>query len=149
MAQEAIAFAAPRTEEMTRVVAGIGGAGIAGVAEGVIVRMAPQMGAAAPILTWGTLLGVPLVGIAGALFTRGMLGDMFTGVAAGGVFGLAYSLPALLIPEGGKRAPQLTPEQIAALRAGGDVKLLGAGNAAQRAQEAAARAAGVKSSLEF
>ena len=148
MAQEAIAFAAPRAEEMTRLAAGIGGAGIAGVAEGVIVRMAPQMGAAAPILTWGTLLGVPLVGIAGALFTRGMLGDLFTGVAAGGVFGLTYSLPALLMPAAERRG-KLTPEQIAALRAGGDVKLLGAGNAAQRAQEAAARALGVKSTLDI
>ncbi len=140
MAQEAIAFAAPRAEEMTKLVAGVGGAGIAGVASGVIVRLAPQMGAAAPILTWGTLLGVPLVGLAGALFTRGMLGDVFTGVAAGGVFGLAYSLPAILLPATERKG--LTPQQIAALRAGGNVKLLGAG-AAQRAQEAAAMAARV------
>ena len=131
---DAIAFAAPRAEEMTRVVTGVAGAGITGVAEGVIIRMAPGMGAAAPILTWGTLLGAPLVGIAGALFTRGMLGDMFSGVACGGLGILGYSLPALIAPVG-RRAPQLTPEQIAALQAG-NVKQLGAGagNAAQRAQ---------------
>ncbi|MBA7465045.1 hypothetical protein ES707_00206 [subsurface metagenome] len=140
MAQEAIAFAAPRAEEMTRVAAGLGGAGIAGVVGGVVVRMAPQLGAAGPILTWGTLLGMPLVGIGGALFTRGMLGDVFQGVAAGGVYGLAYSLPALLIPAVAGRRNLGQGDR--------DVKLLGAG-AAQRAQEAAARALGVKSSLEF
>ncbi len=106
---------------------------------GVVVRMAPQLGAAGPILTWGTLLGMPLVGVAGALFTRGILGDVFQGVAAGGVYGLAYSLPAILLPAAAGRKP---------LGQGADVKLLGAG-AAQRAQEAAARALGVKSSLEF
>ena len=138
---EQIAFAAPRAEEMTRLAAGLGGAGVAGVVGGVIVRMAPQLGAAAPILTWGTLLGMPLIGAAGALFTRGMLGDVFTGVAAGGVYGLAYSLPAILMPAAGRRG--LTQAQIAALQAG-NVKLLGAGNtAAQRAQEAAAMAARV------
>jgi len=138
MTGEAIAFAAPRTEEVTKVAAGLGGAGVAGVVAGVIVRMAPQLGAAGPILTWGTLLGMPLVGIAGALFTRGILGDVFQGVAAGGVYGLAYSLPAILLPAAGRKPSGQ----------GADVKLLG-GGAAQRAQEAAARALGVKSSLEF
>ena len=138
MAGEVIAFAAPRTEEMTRVAAGLGGAGVAGVVGGVVVRMAPQLGAAGPILTWGTLLGMPLIGVAGALFTRGILGDVFQGVAAGGVYGLAYSLPAILLPAAGRRPTGQ----------GNDVKLLGAG-AAQRQQEAAARALGVKASLEF
>ncbi len=137
--QEAIAFAAPRAEEMTKLAAGLGGAGIAGVVGGVVVRMAPQLGAAGPILTWGTLLGMPLVGVAGALFTRGILGDVFQGVAAGGVYGLAYSLPAILLPAAGRRNPG---------GGGSDVKLLGAG-ALQRQQEAAARSLGVKSSLEF
>ena len=139
MAGEAIAFAAPRAEEMTKLAAGLGGAGVAGVVGGVVVRMAPQLGAAGPILTWGTLLGMPLVGVAGALFTRGILGDVFQGVAAGGVYGLAYSLPAILLPAAGRKTLGQGDR---------DVKLLGAG-AAQRAQEAAARALGVKSSLEF
>jgi len=139
MAQEAIAFAAPRAEEMTKLAAGLGGAGVAGVVGGVVVRMAPQLGAAGPILTWGTLLGMPLVGVAGALFTRGILGDVFQGVAAGGVYGLAYSLPAILLPAAGRKTLG---------GGGGDVKLLGAG-ALQRQQEAAARAAGIKSSVEF
>ncbi|MBA7683419.1 hypothetical protein ES703_91783 [subsurface metagenome] len=138
MAQEVIAFAAPRAEEMTKLAAGLGGAGVAGVVGGVVVRMAPQLGAAGPILTWGTLLGMPLVGVAGALFTRGILGDVFQGVAAGGVYGLAYSLPAILLPAAGRKPAG----------GGSGVKLLGQG-AAQAAQEAAARALGVKASLEF
>ncbi|MBA7593168.1 hypothetical protein ES703_00085 [subsurface metagenome] len=138
MAGQEIAFAAPRAEEMTKLGAGLGGAAVAGVVGGVVVRMAPQLGAAGPILTWGTLLGMPLVGVAGALFTRGILGDVFQGVAAGGVYGLAYSLPAILLPAAGRRPPGQ----------GADVKLLGAG-ALQRQQEAAARALGVKSSLEI
>lgn len=137
--QEAIAFAAPRTEDITRMAAGVGGAGVAGVVGGVIVKMAPQLGAVGPILTWGTLLGTPLLGIAGALFTRGILGDVFQGVAAGGVYGLAYSLPAILLPAAGRRSLG---------QGDGGVKQLGAG-AVQRAQEASARALGVKSSVEF
>lgn len=136
-----IAFAAPRAEELTRVVAGVGGAGITGIVEGVIVKMAPSLGKAAPILTWGATLGFPLLGIGGALFTRGLLGDLFQGIAAGGVAVLGYTLPEMLMPATEKR---LTVEQRAAIAAGG-VKQLGAGQAtaAQRAQ------AGIKSSIEF
>lgn len=133
MAQE-IAFAAPRAEEMTRIVTGVAGAGITGVVEGVIVKMAPQMGAAAPILTWGTTLGVPLVGAMGALFTRGMLGDLFEGVAAGGVAILGYTLPEFLVPVAGGRAPASVGQL-----GGGSIKQLPAGPAAaaQRAQAGA------------
>jgi len=136
---EAIAFAAPRTEELTKVAVGVVGAGLTGVVQGVIVKLAPQMGAAAPILTWGSLLGTPVLGTMGALFTRGMLGDLFAGVAAGGVAILGYTLPALVMPTTGRRRE---------IDAGG-VKQLGQGTVAQRAQEAAARSLGVKSSLEF
>ncbi len=141
MAQQ-IAFAAPGTEEMTETVAGVGGATIAGVVEGVIVKMAPKMGAAAPILTWGTLLGVPLVGVGGALFTRGMLGDLFKGVAAGSCAILGYSLPAMLVPEMfGRRTPNGGQVQLGA----GNVKQLpaGASYAPQRAQ------AGARAGIEF
>jgi len=141
VAQE-IAFAAPRTEEMTRTVVGVAGAGITGVVEGTVVYFAKGMGALAPFLTWGALLGAPAIGAAGALFTRGMLGDLFQGVAAGGTAILGYSLPAMLVPAAGRRAPgggQLPP--------GGSVKLLGEGVAGAAA--AAARAAGVRSSVEF
>lgn len=133
---DGMAIAAPRPEEMTRMAVGVAGAGITGVAEGVIVRMAPQMGAAAPILTWGTLLGVPLVGVAGALFTRGILGDMFTGIAAGGIGILGYSLPALLMPVERRATPG---------NAGTKLLPSGAGSVA----DLAARTAGVRSSLEF
>ena len=139
---EAIAFAAPRAEEMTKAVAGLAGAGITGVVQGVIVKMAPQMGAAAPILTWGTLLGAPLIGAAGALFTRGMLGDVFTGVACGGLGVLGYSLPEMIAPMAGRKAPAPGGGQ---LPPGADIKQLPAGvtGAPARAQ------AGIRSAVEF
>ena len=95
---EAVAFAAPRTEEMTEVAIGLGGGVVTGLAEGVVISMAPALGALQPVVTWGTLLGVPLIGIAGALFTRGMIGDLFKGVASAGAGVLGYSLPALIKP---------------------------------------------------
>lgn len=127
---EAIAFAAPRTEEMTRTLSSVAGAGIAGLAEGIIVRVAPKMGAAAPVLTWGALIGTPMLGTLGALFTRGMLGNVFQGVAAAGIGVLAYSLPEMIAPVG--RRARTPPGQ---LGPGSQVKLLpGAAGAAQRAQ---------------
>ena len=125
-----LAFATPRAEEMTEVAVGMGSAGVTGLAEGVIVKFAPGLGALEPVFTWGTLLGVPLVGTAGALFTRGMISGLFKGVAAGGAAILGYSLPALVAPfmptGGGARQ----------LGGGGGVKQLTAGttNAPQRAQ---------------
>ena len=128
MPPQEIAFAAPGAEEMTRVVAAGAGAGITGVVEGVIIKMAPELGAAQPIFTWGTLLGVPLLGVAGALFTKGLIGDLFQGIACGGLGIVGYSLPEMLVPITGRRAPA----------PGGGVKLLGPGvgayNAPQRAQ---------------
>lgn len=143
MPQEAIAFAAPRTEEMTRTVVGVGSALATGLATGLMAKIAPQFGVVAPILTWGALLVTPVVGAFGALFTRGLLGDACFGIAAGGAGALGYCVPALL-PELGleRRAPgggQLTAEQRAR------VKLLPPGSqyAPQRAQ------AQVKSVVEF
>ena len=135
MAQE-IAFGAPRAEEMTKVVTAGAGAGITGAVEGVIVKMAPQMGALEPVFTWGTLLGIPTLAAAGALFTRGLLGDLFMGAACGGLGVVGYSLPEMLAPITGRRAPagtQLTP--------GAGVKQLPAGvaGAPARAQAVAAR----------
>ncbi len=137
MAQEAIAFAAPGAEEMTRLAAGVGGGLVAGVVEGVVVKMAPEMGAAAPILRWGTLLGVPALGVGGALFTRGLLGDLFTGLAIGGLGVIGYTLPEMLAPITERRAPG----QIAA----SSVKSLppGIASAPARAQMAA-KAAGLE-----
>jgi len=129
MAQE-LAFAPPRTEEMTEVAVGMGSAGVTGLAEGVVVKFAPGMGALEPVFTWGTLLGAPLVGAVGALFTRGMISSVFKGIAAGGAAILGYSLPALVapfMPTGGRaRLPG----------GGGGVKQLPAGpmQAPQRAQ---------------
>ena len=97
MAQE-FAFATPRPEEMTEVAIGMGSAGVAGLAEGVVVRFAPGLGALEPVITWGTLLGAPLMGAAGALFTRGMISSVFKGVATGGAAILGYSLPAMVAP---------------------------------------------------
>lgn len=142
MAQE-IAFAAPSTEEMTRGIV-VTGTGLAtGLGVGLMAKIAPQFGVVSPILTWGSLLVAPVVGLFGALFTRGILSDAFLGVAAGGSGALGYCVPGLL-PELGMGG-QLSAEQRAALaaRAGGNVKSLGAGaaNAAQRQQALAAQLA--------
>jgi len=145
MAQE-FALAAPGTEEMMKAGIGVGTAGVTGVVEGVIVQLAPQLGALEAPFTWATLLGIPAIGIAGALVTRGMISDALQGVAAGGTAIAAFTLPAMLMPDMfGKKGKGLTAEQRAALAAGRDVKLLGQGlgDAAQRAQQA------IKSSLEF
>ena len=127
MAQE-IAFAAPRAEEMTRVVTGAVGAGVTGLVEGVMVEMAPQMGKAEPLLTWGTLLGAPLIGGFGALFTRGMLGDLCQGVLAGGLGVVGYSLPALM--EKAKSKP--TSQARAQVGAGQGVRQINAGQGVRR-----------------
>ncbi|MBA7609677.1 hypothetical protein ES703_16868 [subsurface metagenome] len=142
MAQEAIAFAAPRTEEMTRVaIAGVG-AGITGAVEGVVVKMAPALGALEPVFTWGTLLGIPVLGAAGAMFTRGMLGDLFMGAACGGIGIIGYTLPEMLAPITGRKAPGGGQSL---LNPGAGVKQLTAGplGAPQRVQ------ASVKSVMEF
>jgi len=130
-----MAFAAPGTEEMTRVASGLGGALVGGLLEGVIVKMAPAAGIAAPVLSWGTLLGVPLIGAVGALMTRGMLGDLFQGVAAGGIGIVSYTLPEMLVPTTAKGRGG---------NPGGDVKLLNAGNAARAAQARAAAKVGLE-----
>ncbi len=101
---EAMTFAAPRTEDITETAIGMGSGLATGLVEGFMVSMAPKLGNAAPLITWGTLVGVPLVGAAGALFTRGMIGDLFKGVAAGGAAILGYSIPALIAPLTEKRA---------------------------------------------
>jgi len=134
-----LAFAAPRGEEMTKVAVGVAGAGITGVVAGTSVMFAKGMGALEPVISWGVLLGAPAVGVAGALFTRGMIGDLFQGVAAGGTAILGYSLPAMIAPEiFGRRAP-------AQLGGGNAVKQLGQGAAV--AAGAAARSARV--GIEF
>jgi len=140
MAQE-LAIAAPRAEEMTKVAVGMGGGVVTGLAEGVVIKMAPGLGALQPVLTWGTLLGVPLIGVAGALFTRGMIGDLFQGVASAGAGILGYSLPALIAPF----VPTGARGGGAQLGGGPGVKQLPAGPsyAPQRAQAQA------RSSLEF
>jgi len=144
VAERAIGIAAPRAEEVTRTVSMAAGAGITGLMEGMIVRIAPQMGAAAPVLTWGALIGVPTFGIFGALFTRGVLGDVLTGVAAGGIGVLGYSLPEMIAPTVGRRAG--SPVQIGG---GGAVKLLPAGVTGAPARAAARAAVGARSVLEF
>jgi len=138
MAQQLV-FAPPTAEEMTGVAINLGSAGVTGLAEGVIVKMAPGLGALEPLFTWGTLLGVPAVGVAGSLLTRGMIADVFKGVGAGGAAILGYSLPALVAPfVGGKGARQISGSEA--------VKQLppGPAYAPQRAQAQAAR-----SGIEF
>ncbi|GAJ00273.1 unnamed protein product, partial [marine sediment metagenome] len=69
MAQEAIAFAAPTTEEMTRAAVGVGTGLATGLGAGLMAKIGPQFGIVSPILTWGSLLVAPVVGLIGALFT--------------------------------------------------------------------------------
>ncbi len=142
MAQE-LAFAAPRAEEMTRTGVAVGVGVATGMAQGVVTKFAPQFGAIAPVITWASLLITPLVGVAGALFTRGMISDAFLGVAAGsgGVFG--HSLPGLLPEFGLARRPQGQGQ----LPPGAGVKQLppGARFAPQRQQ--AAVAAGITAEI--
>jgi hypothetical protein len=116
---EALAFGAPRTEEITEMAIGMGSGLATGLVEGFMVSMAPKLGAAAPLITWGTLVGVPIIGAAGALFTRGMIGDLFKGVAAGGSAILGYSIPALVAP--------LTERRVGGGGGGPGVKQLGQG----------------------
>ena len=143
MAQE-FAFAAPRTEEMTKTGIGVGVGFATGLVQGAVAKFAPQFGVVAPYLTWGSLIATPVIGVAGALFTRGMVSDALLGVAAGSSGVLGYSVLGLL-PEMGLARGKLTAEQRAALAAGRDVKQLPAGPAgAPQRQQALA-----KSSLEF
>ncbi|MBA7703478.1 hypothetical protein ES703_112264 [subsurface metagenome] len=132
MGQE-ISFAAPGTEEMTRIVTIGAGAGITGAVQGVIVKVAPQLGALEPLFTWGTLIGIPAVGAAGALFTRGILSNLMLGIAAGGLGVVGYSLPELMAPITGRRAS-------GQLNAGPGIKLLGQGGALAAPQRAQQRA---------
>jgi len=144
MPPQDFAFATPDTEEITKVAVTGVAAGFTGMVEGVMVSMAPQMGTLQPMVEWATYLGVPLLAIAGALFTKGMVADALTGVACGGMGVLGMKLPDLMaagIPGfAGGRPPGSVP-------GGARVKQLGAGNpAAVRAQQAARVGA---SSLEF
>ena len=140
MAQE-FAFAAPRTEEMTKTAIGTIAGVATGLVQGVVAKFAPQFGKLSPYLTWGSLIATPLVGVAGALFTRGMASDAFLGAAAGSGAVLGYSIPGMF--EVGMAARgQLTEAQRAALAAGRGVKQLPAGPAgAPQRQQAAARQA--------
>ncbi|GAI95158.1 unnamed protein product [marine sediment metagenome] len=120
------------------VLTNIAGGGVTGVVEGVVIKMAPELGALSVPFTWATLLGVPALGIGGALFTRGILGDLFKGVAAAGAGVAGYVLPAMVLPDMfGARKP---------ISGSPSVKQLPPGplGAPQRAQAAA-----VKSALEF
>jgi len=136
MATPEFAIAAPRAEEMTKVVTVGLGAGLAGAVTGVIVKMSPALGTLEPIFKWGTLLGIPAVGAVGALFSRGMISDFSLGVAAGGLGIMGYVMPEMLAPLTGRRA----------LGGNGAVKLIGsgAGSALNRAQ-----AVGARVGLEF
>lgn len=145
MAQE-FALVAPGTEEMTKMAAGGAGAGIVGVVEGMVIKMAPQLGAIEPVVTWGTMLGVPVIAAAAALFApRGLISDVCMGAACGGLGVLGYSMPELLAPITGRKAGSPSAEERARLAAARErVKLLppGPAFAPQRAQAMAAVGAG-------
>ena len=120
MPPQELAFAMPTTEEMTRVGIVGAGAGFTGAVEGVIVSMAPKMGALELPFTWGALLGIPAVGAVGALMTKGILSDLSLGIAAGGLGYLGATIPAMLQEFTAARGPRQ-------LGAGPGVKQLGQG----------------------
>ena len=70
MPPQEFALAMPETEEMTETGIGLAGAAVTGVVEGVIIKMAPQFGTLETPFTWATLLGVPVLGIAGPSWSR-------------------------------------------------------------------------------
>lgn len=142
MAERAFAIAVPTGAEVTSTVSTVAGAGIIGLIEGMIVRIAPKMGSMAPYLTWATLIGAPVGGVIGALLTKGMLSDVLKGVAAGGAGVFGYSLPEMIAPTVGRRAG--SPMQ---LGGGAPVKMLPAGVAGAPARAAAA--VGARSVIEF
>lgn len=129
---EAIAIRAPTGVEVTNTVTNAGAAGITGLGEGLAVRLAARVpGTAGTMLTWGTLMGVPIGSVIGSLLTRGMLGEALKGVAAAGFGILGYSMPELISPTA-RRVRTPTSQ----LGGGAPVKELTQG-AAQRAQQAA------------
>jgi len=136
------ALATPTTEEMTRVGIVGGLAGATGAVEGIVLSMAPKLGALELPFTWGTMLGVPVIGAAVALMTKGMIGDAGLGIAAGGAAILGRELPIML--------QEFT---LAKARPGGG--LLGAGNPGTRllgagaGATAATQRAGARVGLEF
>ena len=138
-----IAFAMPRAEEVTSKVVGLGGAGIAGVIEGFVVKIAPNLGALELPVKWLTFIAVPLAGAAVALVTKGILSDLAFGGGCGGAGVFGFLLPELVAPITGAKkgggGGQLTPEQQAALAARRGVKQLPPG--ARFAPERAAMAA--------
>jgi len=140
MAQE-FAIATPTTEEMTRVGIVAGVAGVTGAVEGIALTMAPKLGALELPFTWGTMLGVPVLGAGVALLTKGMISDAGLGIAAAGAAILGQTLPVMLqeFTLAGRRAPGGGQ-----LGGGPSVKLLGQGAfaAPQRAQAMAAVGAG-------
>lgn len=141
MPPQELAIAMPGTEEMTETGIGLAGAAVTGVLEGVIIKIAPQLGVLETPFTWATLLGFPIAGIAGALMVKGMLGEAFKGVAYASTGYAASVIPAMVIPEGvlGRRAP---PSGLRQVGGGQGVKQLPSGplGAPQRAQAQAAQA---------
>ncbi len=144
MPPQEFALATPTTEEMTRVAVVGGVAGVTGAVEGIAISMAPKLGALEVPFTWGTMLGVPVIGAAVALMTKGMISDAGLGIAAAGAAILGQTLPVMLqeFTLAGRRNPAGGQGQ---LGAGPGVKQLGAGplGAPQRAAQ------GARVGLEF
>jgi len=138
MAQE-FAIATPTTEEMTRVGIVAGVAGVTGAVEGIALSMSPKLGALELPFTWGTMLGVPVLGAGVALLTKGMISDAGLGIAAAGAAVLGQTLPVMLqeFTLAGRRAPAGGGQ----VGAGPSVKMLGQGafGAPQRAQAMASQ----------
>lgn len=92
-----MAEAVLRPGEATRTMINVGVGGGTGLVEGLIIqKLAPATGALEPMVTWGTLLGFPVITAIAAMFTRGRTGDMFQAMAAGGSSIVGYTIPGLV-----------------------------------------------------
>lgn len=101
-----------------------------GIVEGIIVKI----GAGKAIVTWPTLIGMPLVGAGVALATKGRVSDIFSALGTGAAGVLGYVLPAMvsikpttasgaakelgerkgvkMLPAGPKAAPERAQQQV-------------------------------------
>ena len=111
-----------RAGEATRTMINAGVGGCTGLLEGLIVKkLAPTLGALEPIVTWGTLLGVPVLTAIAAMFTRGRTSDMLQAMVASGSGIVGYTIPSLV--QGLARGPGGGGQPL-----GGNVKQLAQGN---------------------
>lgn len=109
---------AMRTERMTDVAIETGVAAVTGIAEAVVIRMGVGS-AAQSFVQWATLLGAPVIGLAGSFLSKGLMASAFEGMAAGGAGILGYYMVNTYYPAGGRAGARLPGMSVKQLQAGG------------------------------